>query len=119
MSGQIPYYRSSSDAAVLGHLFRGELPAHEDYEAVPQLVWTIITRCWTLEPVTRPSMHEIKCDMDTAWSEDDLGPSYASDRITSPSPGNKSDRMISSMPTIPDSKRNSDPSLSSSSPHAN
>ncbi|KLO10916.1 kinase-like protein [Schizopora paradoxa] len=66
ISGAVPYHHVDSDVFVLMRIVSGELPDHMHYETVPQCVWDILIRCWTRDPKGRPTMVELKNDMDNA-----------------------------------------------------
>jgi len=86
MTGRLPYFRFVNDIHIMTRVRLGELPAHTQYEAVPQGVWDILVRCWTYDFTVRPTMAEVKVHLDVAGIGDDNEPAATSEFKFEPEP---------------------------------
>jgi serine/threonine protein kinase len=55
--GEMPYFQFSRDDDVIAHVLRGG--RLERPEGCPDVLWSIIERCWAASPTERPSFAEI------------------------------------------------------------
>ena len=74
----VPYHHAHSDVLVMVRIVSGELPDHMHYKAVPQCVWDILLRCWAKDPTKRPTMDELKNDLDRACEDLESSPTTKS-----------------------------------------
>ncbi|KAG6820429.1 hypothetical protein H0H93_000675 [Arthromyces matolae] len=59
-SGDVPYrYLSSDSAVIVEFLVRKKLPRRPDNPQLTDPLWNLMTKCWTINPILRPSMEEI------------------------------------------------------------
>jgi len=60
LSGNIPYHYITSDMAVVSEvLLKGNLPKRPASSQITDQLWTLMEKCWSVDPLERPSMKEV------------------------------------------------------------
>jgi len=85
MTGRVPYFQYFLNLAIFIHIVLGELPARSDYEVAPAAVWDILVRCWVRVPDRRPTIFQMKEDLNGAGIEDELTSNLESTLLRPPS----------------------------------
>jgi len=65
LTRRLPFFQFKSDGAVIGSLMRGDRPTHETSPEIDANVWSMLERCWHLNPSQRPSMDALSQYFDT------------------------------------------------------
>ena len=65
MSGKLPYHHRKNDIQVLHEIMRGIKPRKA--ESISEEVWDLIQMCWRDDPLTRPSVSEVRQVIDKLY----------------------------------------------------
>ena len=52
-------WKLDNDAAVVLAVITGKAFQVQDYPEVPECIWSILCRCWAMDPNDRPTMQEV------------------------------------------------------------